>query len=560
MSDKLCIIIDDKDQQRVFDSDVVVPLKREGYYVDGILINTTDPEILDDENNIDMDKLKAKIEEAMNGKSIDIIATDFDLSDEKINGIQVIEVIRKIRAGVPVLLYSGKLEEVIQSILGEYKTKNADELIKGIRKLMKYNIVDYVERTDYPATIRKLLKDKKIQLSALLLQKIREHSDMEFKSCYKPFAGKKLKDIANDSGVSVSSVSMILNKREGVSFSNETVEKVLSSAKKLGYEISSSQKKNGTPAYNTQRSAKYIAIFCPNISNSYYSTIAQSIEQAAYQKGFKTLIITTFRDEALEKEFLQDMINLHVSGIVFTMMPQCPPFLEKIAKKYPVIVIGDKTTDIDLNVIETSNYTAGVLMAEHLYELGHRNIAFLTTTIGKSLSLAMRYQRLKAIQNTYKKLCMNEPYNIVVKEAKIDPELERKNIFLEHGVGYQLCNECLDDRNLANLTAFIGNNDMVSYGIMDAILKKGYQIPDDFSVCGFDNDFASSLLPISLTTVEHYMEDKGKKAFDMIYEKIQEKDDFFVQDDKCVIRIEYKSKLISRDSTNVARTRKNINL
>ena len=60
--------------------------------------------------------------------------------------------------------------------------------------------------------------------------------------------------------------------------------------------------------------------------------------------------------------------------------------------------------------------------------------------------------------------------------------------------------------------------------------------------------------------MEHYMEDKGKKAFDMIYEKIQEKDDFFVQDDKCVIRIEYKSKLISRDSTNVARTRKNINL
>ena len=44
------------------------------------------------------------------------------------------------------------------------------------------------------------------------------------------------------------------------------------------------------------------------------------------------------------------------------------------------------------------------------------------------------------------------------------------------------------------------------------------------------------------------------------FEKIQEKDDFFVQDDKCVIRIEYKSKLISRDSTNVARTRKNINL
>lgn len=368
-----------------------------------------------------------------------------------------------------------------------------------------------------------------------------------------------LKDIANDSGVSVSSVSMILNKREGVSFSNETVEKVLSSAKKLGYEISSSKKKNGTPAYNTQDPQNILLFFALTYQTLITLQSHNPLSRLLIKK-VKTFDHTTFRDETLEKEFLQDMIKLHVSGIVFTMMPQCPPFLEKIAKKYPVIVIGDKTTDIDLNVIETSNYTAGVLMAEHLYELGHRNIAFLTTTIGKSLSLAMRYQRLKAIQNTYKKLCMNESYNIIVKEAKIDPELERKNIFLEHGVGYQLCNECLDDRNLANLTAFIGNNDMVSYGIMDAILKKGYQIPDDFSVCGFDNDFASSLLPISLTTVEHYMEDKGKKAFDMIYEKIQEKDDFFVQDDKCVIRIEYKSKLISRDSTNVARTRKNINL
>ena len=100
----------------------------------------------------------------------------------------------------------------------------------------------------------------------------------------------------------------------------------------------------------------------------------------------------------------------------------------------------------------------------------------------------------------------------LLKKPRSIQNLNVKNIFLEHGVGYQLCNECLDDRNLANLTAFIGNNDMVSYGIMDAILKKGYQIPDDFSVCGFDNDFASSLLPISLTTVEHYMERQRKES------------------------------------------------
>lgn len=70
-----------------------------------------------------------------------------------------------------------------------------------------------------------------------------------------------LKDIANDSGVSVSSVSMILNKREGVSFSNETVEKVLSSAKNWDMRFLLPQKRMVHLLTILQRSAKYIAIF-----------------------------------------------------------------------------------------------------------------------------------------------------------------------------------------------------------------------------------------------------------------------------------------------------------
>ena len=87
----------------------------------------------------------------------------------------------------------------------------------------------------------------------------------------------------------------------------------------------------------------------------------------------------------------------HVSGMFYydAAMPQ---FLKRLLEM-SVIVIGDKTTDIDLNVIETSNYTAGVLMAEHLYELGHRNIAFLTTTIGKKPVSYHALSTFKSIQN-----------------------------------------------------------------------------------------------------------------------------------------------------------------
>lgn len=360
-----------------------------------------------------------------------------------------------------------------------------------------------------------------------------------------------LKNIADDCGISISSVSMILNRRTDITFSTETIDKVFASARKLGYEGRDTKSHPNTAPSNPR---KIVAIFCPNIYNSYYSTIAQAIEQAAYLKGYRTTVITTFRDPRLEQELIQSVIKMNLSGIIFTMMPNNPGYVEKIAKRFPIVAIGDKASTIDLDVIETSNYTAGMLMAEHLYELGHRHIAFLTTTINPDLSLAMRYQRLRAIQSTFQKLAMNETYEIVVKEKKISPELERKNIYIEHNVGYDLCNQCLEDRKLSAITAFIGNNDMVSYGIMDAILKKGYKIPRDFSVCGFDNDFASGLLPISLTTVEHYMEDKGKKAFEMLYQRIQEKQRTHLENEKFITRIEYKSKLIVRDSTNIART------
>lgn len=70
-----------------------------------------------------------------------------------------------------------------------------------------------------------------------------------------------LKDIANDSGVSVSSVSMILNKREGVSFPMKRLKRFCPLRKNWDMRFLLPQKKNGTPAYNTQKSVKYIAIF-----------------------------------------------------------------------------------------------------------------------------------------------------------------------------------------------------------------------------------------------------------------------------------------------------------
>lgn len=91
MSNKLCIIIDDVNQKRVFESVVAKPLKREGIHVDAIFVNTTDTDLLDNDQNIVLEKLRIRLTEIFRNKHIDVVATDFDLSDDNVSGINVVE-------------------------------------------------------------------------------------------------------------------------------------------------------------------------------------------------------------------------------------------------------------------------------------------------------------------------------------------------------------------------------------------------------------------------------------------------------------------------------------
>ena len=81
---------------------------------------------------------------------------------------------------------------------------------------------------------------------------------------------------------------------------------------------------------------------------------------------------------------------------------------------------------------------------------------------------------------------------------------------------------------LENITALVGTNDFVANGIMDAITSLGYRIPEDFSVCGFDNTLVASFSGISLTTIDHCIGEKGAYAVSMLRNqrtRMEQKDD-----------------------------------
>lgn len=345
-----------------------------------------------------------------------------------------------------------------------------------------------------------------------------------------------LKDVARMAGVSSATVSMILNGREGVSFAEETVKGVMAAAAKLNYGRERRAKAviEGGPV---------ILVVVPNVTNPYYATIIQAVQQAAAEKNYTTCISTTYRSLESELAAVQLAQSTGMAGIIFTMLAHPDEVLSRVGSRVPIVVMGDRRVDLSVDTVELNNYDAGSLIARHMCELGHKHMAYISTTLDSCNSIRM--QRLKGLQNTISHLCPEG--TLLVKSRTITPKVELDNLLIEYSVGHELAQGCFEDKKI---TAFIAVNDMVAYGVMDAVLEAGFSIPGDYSVCGFDNLLPSQFDKVALTTVEHYIQDKGHNALDLLHARISGQ-----ISSRNITRVEISHKLIVRSSTGLPRTR-----
>ena len=144
---------------------------------------------------------------------------------------------------------------------------------------------------------------------------------------------------------------------------------------------------------------------------------------------------------------------------------------------------------------------------------------------------------------------------VIVKSADEDLDEVIPSMDSEYKMGYYLTKELL--REDKNLTAIVGMNDMIAFGIMDAVLESKLRIPADISEVGCDNTVYSSFRSISLTTIDHYVPLKGRDACDIILRKIQSlRESQDGNEPLSTYHVEYEPKLIVRRSTSYARTEK----
>ena len=177
-----------------------------------------------------------------------------------------------------------------------------------------------------------------------------------------------IKDVANDSGVSITTVSQILN-GNGARFSGKTVEKVLAAKERLNYQ----------PDYFAQRmvmKSKTIGVIVPDITNPFFAQLIRGIESVLYKENFILMLCNAEQDVTREHEYLTELIRRSVDGFVIASSEISNQTINETlrAKKIPFIVLDQKAEGFS-DAVLTDDYRGGQLAAKHLQEQRHEQVS-----------------------------------------------------------------------------------------------------------------------------------------------------------------------------------------
>lgn len=205
-------------------------------------------------------------------------------------------------------------------------------------------------------------------------------------------------------------------------------------------------------------------------------------------------------------------------------------------------VIGEKGGIEGMDMVELNSEKMGRILATYLLSLGHRKTAFVSTPLTERQSA--RRARVRGFCKAFEEAGYKD--SVCVRSLPEEMDVLFQEVDMEYKTGYELTVQLI--REIPDLTAIAGTNDMVALGIRDALLDQHYKIPDDISVLGCDDLLFSGLRGIDLTTVEHFTTKKGEDACKIVMDRIENKK--HSKESGMISHIEYEPRLIIRGSTS----------
>lgn len=347
-----------------------------------------------------------------------------------------------------------------------------------------------------------------------------------------------MKDIAIEAGVSQSAVSMILNQKTA-SFPNETIERVLATASRMGYSFNAGARSTAD---------RNVLVLAPQMTNPFFSGMLQSIDRSAVPQGIHVLSACTYHSPEAEAAFLRMAVKQHFLGIIFLYPPDNEAALHSVAARIPVVTVCDRPNLVAGDIVELNNFDGGIMAARHLIDLGHTDIAILTSSSDRSTT--SRATRVSGIIAEVQNQLGQDHCLVLTNKGTWKGTLEKASFHYQ--AGYALAhNTKIFEKNV---TGIICVNDLMAYGAMDAISRMGFRIPQDFSVVGSDNILYSNMPQISLTTIEHRPDLVAESALTTLLNRTHITASSQYDASAAQFRVLCHPTLVARGSTGPART------
>ena len=307
-----------------------------------------------------------------------------------------------------------------------------------------------------------------------------------------------IKQIAKAAGVSVATVSRVLNHPESVA--EPTREKVLRIMEEEGY------KPNWFAQGLNSKKTRTIGLLIPNTLHSTYMEIASGVEEVAYQKGYATFMCNTEKVPEAEKEYIQQLVHRKVEGLVLMFSSLDDSQMSWIREeKIPAVIIGQNELDDSWNSVICDCRAATAQMVAHLLECGHKSVGMLCGGDPKLETKDM----LIGFKN-------------VMKASGIPAE-DRHIVHVENSIkGGYLGVKKMMETGLPE--ALFASSDEIAFGAMDALKDAGLRIPEDVAVAGFGNDRMANLIEPKLTTIEAPLRKMGIYGARLLFDLIEDKE------------------------------------
>jgi LacI family transcriptional regulator len=309
-----------------------------------------------------------------------------------------------------------------------------------------------------------------------------------------PRGAPSMKDVALRAGVSLGTVSNVLNRPELVS--ERTRQRVLAAIEAMGFvrNESARQLRGGG-----SRTLAYVVL---DTANPFFTDVAEGVQETADAAGLALFLCNSAEDATRQAGFLDLLEQQRVEGVLITPVDAADPGIAALAQRGTPVVVVDRGAGPDRCSVAVDDVVGGDLAVTHLLETGHRRIAF----VGGPRAIGQVADRISGSERAVARTPGAEL--VVVETAALNVAEGRR-------AGERIAGMPAARRPTGAFCA----NDLLALGLLQQMVRLGLRVPEDLAIVGYDDIEFAEAAAVPLTSVSQPRQLLGRTAAELLLEE-----------------------------------------